>query len=87
MDGLPGMQRGLIAAKRERVAPIKKMVGPLAPSRYQNGVGFSSSQVMSIALLSFMIGIMLAFYGPMLLSSHADLNLDMVKGFIQPLSR
>jgi len=32
MDGLPGMWRGVETAKREQVKPIKKMVGPFAPS-------------------------------------------------------
>jgi hypothetical protein len=31
MDGLPGLRRGVDTAKRENVAPMKKMVGPYAP--------------------------------------------------------
>jgi hypothetical protein len=36
MDGLPGMQRGLEAGKREKIEPITKMVGPYAPKKYQS---------------------------------------------------
>jgi hypothetical protein len=32
MDGLPGMQRGVKTAQIENVKPIKKMVGPYAPT-------------------------------------------------------
>ncbi|KAH8692834.1 pyridoxamine phosphate oxidase family protein [Talaromyces proteolyticus] len=35
MDGLPAMHTGLTVAQQEKIAPIKKMVGPLAP---ENGV-------------------------------------------------
>ena len=63
MDGLPGMQRGIRAAKTHGVAPIKKMVGPLAPVRYQSGYGFSVLQVVLIALLTFLIGLAIPFYG------------------------
>jgi len=63
MDGLPGMRRGLLAGKRDRVAPIKKMVGPLAPSRYENGLGFRLGHVLLLILLSFLLGFTLASYG------------------------
>jgi hypothetical protein len=63
MDGLPGMKRGLQAAKTYNVAPIKKMVGPLAPTKYQAGYGFSVLQVLSIALIAFLVGLAVAMYG------------------------
>lgn len=63
MDGLPGMKRGLKAAKTYNVAPIKKMVGPLAPTKYQSGYGFSVLQVMLIALIAFFVGLAVATYG------------------------
>ena len=86
MDGLPGMKRALAAGKREKVAPIKKMVGPLTPTRYQNGLGFSPNQVIVTALLSVLFGVLLALYGPLLLAHRDLLDLDMLKGMIQPLS-
>ena len=62
MDGLPGMQRGVTAARTYSVAPIKKMDGPLAPTKYQFGYGFNSFQVMLIALMSFLVGLAVAYY-------------------------
>lgn len=68
MDGLPGMQRALVAAKRESVAPIKKMVGPLAPQHYRNtGFGFALHQVLLVALLAFLVGMLAASYGSVIL--------------------
>lgn len=66
MDGLPGMQRASWAAKEYSVAPIKKMVGPLAPTKYTAGAGWHLQQMLLIALLSFLIGLAVAFYGPVL---------------------
>lgn len=84
MDGLPGMQRGTWAAKEFSVAPIKKMVGPLAPTKYTAGMGWNLQQVQLIALLSFLIGLAIAIYGPLLRQTvidavkqnHADLSLS-----------
>ena len=66
MDGLPGMKRGTWAAKEYSVVPLKKMVGPLAPTKYRARYGFSAQQVVLIALLAFMIGMAFMSYGPML---------------------
>lgn len=65
MDGLPGMQRGLVAAKKKNIAPMKKMVGPLAPKKYvsQSG-GVQIEVVVIIAILCFLIGVMLAVCTP-----------------------
>lgn len=84
MDGLPGMQRGTWAAKEFSVAPIKKMVGPLAPTRYTAGAGWNAQQVLMIALLSFLMGLAVAFFGPVMREmaldaagqGKADLTLD-----------
>lgn len=45
------------------LATVKKMVGPLAPTRYQSGYGFTSLQVVLVALLAFLVGLAVAFYG------------------------
>lgn len=66
MDGLPGMQRGTWAAKEFSVAPIKKMVGPIAPTHYTAGLGWNLQQVILIALLAFLIGIAITLYAPMM---------------------
>lgn len=72
MDGLPGMRRGLNAAKKYNVAPIKKMVGPLAPTRYRSGYGFTTMQVILIALFSFLIGLAVAYYGRVVIEIVSD---------------
>ncbi|WPG98018.1 Hypothetical protein R9X50_00080200 [Acrodontium crateriforme] len=60
MDGLPGLKRGLIAGKTEKVEPIKKMVGPLAP---RNGATrrfeLSLVQIMLVVLASMLLGIVI----------------------------
>ncbi len=48
---------------KKNSSTVKKMVGPLAPTRYQYGYGCSLHQVMLIACLSFLIGLAVAFYG------------------------
>lgn len=52
MDGLPGLRRGLEAGKREKVVPLKKMVGPFAPTRYHYVQGFTKSHMLCVAILS-----------------------------------
>ena len=76
MDGLPGMQRGLKAGQKYGVVPLKKMVGPLAPTSYRFGYGFTTLQVFLIALMSFFIGLAVAYYG----SPVAQAVVDGLKG-------
>ncbi|KAN0108245.1 pyridoxamine phosphate oxidase family protein [Hyaloscypha variabilis] len=61
MDGLPGMRRGVETAKKENVKPIKKMVGPYAPSsecpRTRVAGQVPMLYLIIVALLSFCIGI------------------------------
>ena len=66
MDGMPGMHRALVAGKEHSVAPIKKMVGPLAPTKYQTEYGFTARQMFLLALVSFLIGLAVAVYGSVL---------------------
>ena len=65
MDGLPGMKRGFEVGKREKVAPMKKMVGPLAP---KNGTthqdGFTLEQVVVIFIVAFIAGMMAVSLSP-----------------------
>lgn len=68
MDGLPGMKRGIQAGKKESVAPIKKMVGPLAP---KNGTthqdGFTLEQVIIVFIVAFIAGVMAVSLSPEIL--------------------
>lgn len=72
MDALPGMQRGIDAGKKHAVSPIKKMVGPLAPTRYHTGSSFAIWQVLIIALASFLLGLALAVFGAQHLSGSLN---------------
>jgi hypothetical protein len=54
------------------------MVGPIAPTRYQFGYGFSSQQVILIALLSFLIGLAVAFYGRPVADMFVESKPDMI---------
>ena len=61
------MQRGQEVAKRENVAPIKKMVGPLAPKKYVNPYGGVQPKfVVLTAVVSFLLGCLFALYAPLL---------------------
>lgn len=63
MDGLPGMKRGLAAGKEHKVVPIKKMVGPLAPTRYRKSF-YTFQDLVLVAILCLLVGILSARYGP-----------------------
>lgn len=57
------MRRGVETAKREKVDPIKKMVGPLAPSKrlkMQNRI--ASLSMPMIAVFSFVVGLLVAVF-------------------------
>jgi hypothetical protein len=58
IDNLPGMKRALDAGQREKVAPIKKLVGPLASRDYQGqqGLGHSTRALLFAAFFSFLLG-------------------------------
>jgi len=66
MDGLPGMKQALAIGRKEKVAPIKKMVGPLAPKNGTAHTIYDLPQLLLIALLSFMLGVFASNYGPQL---------------------
>ena len=61
MDGLLGMRRGVETAKRENVKPIKKMVGPFAPTSEYPRIRITghvpTKYLIIVALLSFCLGI------------------------------
>lgn len=64
MDGLPGTNAGQATMKSENITPLKKMVGPLAPTHYQNhGTGFGVQHLILAAMLSALITVLLLLYG------------------------
>jgi len=57
MDGLPGMKRGVKTAKVEDVKPMKKMVGPYAPTAPRVAPsGVKPLFVVLIAFIFFLFG-------------------------------
>ena len=80
IDGLPGMQRGQEAAKRDNVTPIKKMVGPFAPKKYVNPHGGVQREIVVLAaVVGFLLGCLFAFCVP-LLREHLVLESPVWKG-------
>ena len=66
------MRRGLEAGKREGIAPMKKMVGPLAPrnGRRLLDLGLPQEQALIlVALLNFILGFVVALFGPFVLEN------------------
>lgn len=64
IDGLPGMKKALEVGKAEKVEPIKKMVGPLAPRNNKTGgSGVSVETAFVIAFASLITGVLLTLYG------------------------
>ncbi|KAK3358521.1 hypothetical protein B0T24DRAFT_660661 [Lasiosphaeria ovina] len=52
MDGLPGFSMALETAKKEHVAPVAKMVGPLAPHHYRNDRRFGLRHLAMVSILT-----------------------------------
>jgi hypothetical protein len=65
MDGLPGMKRAVVAAKKENVAPIKKMIGPFAPEQMRRlrAQSYTLEHVLMVAMVFFLLGIGAVLYG------------------------
>lgn len=73
MDGLPGTNIGQKTMRSEKITPLKKMVGPLAPTRYQNrNAGFGIEHLILAAMLGALTTVLFVLYG-------ADLA-DMLRG-------
>ena len=68
MDGLPGMRRGVETAKREKVKPSKKMVGPYGEMARQMRIQRANTvpvwHLIIVAVLSFCWGIVTAVLAP-----------------------
>ena len=58
------MKRGLAVAETEKIVPMKKMVGPLAPQTYTTTVLALDTRTVLLVILSFLVGFLLASYGP-----------------------
>lgn len=67
------MKRGYQISKREKIAPMKKMVGPHAPTKPRtapNGVALGI--LAAVAIISFILGFFVALYGPQLSDAFSE---------------
>jgi hypothetical protein len=64
MDGLPGTHNGQATMKAEKITPLKKMVGPLAPTHYgYPSARFGIEHLFLVAVMSVLSTYLLLFYG------------------------
>jgi hypothetical protein len=81
MDGLPGMKRAVDCGKKEKVEPIKKMVGPFAPTKCHKGNVIATEYVILVAFLSFLLGAVTVVYGKDM-APFWDVNRMLVGGLV-----
>jgi hypothetical protein len=88
IDGMPGMRRGVETAKRESVEPIKKMVGPLAPT--YSIASLSKSNVTAplwvlvlVASVAFFLGILAVGWW----NGDMDISFSNGRGYIKQCLR
>lgn len=64
MDGLPGTNYAQRSMKEYGITPLKKMVGPLAPSQYEvaNG-GYRLEHLLLVAVISALVTFLALSYG------------------------
>lgn len=63
MDGLPALHVAQKAMVREKIEPLKKMVGPFAPTHYQNGNKFGVEHLILVALVTAIVTALVTRYG------------------------
>ncbi|ROW08178.1 hypothetical protein VPNG_06900 [Cytospora leucostoma] len=63
MDGLPALHIAQKVSKEERIEPSKKMVGPLAPTRYQTANRFGLEHLLLVAFVTAIITAFVTVYG------------------------
>lgn len=63
MDGLPALHAAQKTMMQEKIEPLKKMVGPLAPSCYQNSNRYGLEHLLLVALVTGMVTAVIMSYG------------------------
>jgi hypothetical protein len=70
MDGLPGTHNGQATMKAEKITPLKKMVGPMAPTRYgYPNAKFGIEHLLLVAVVSVVSTYLLLLYGAQIASA------------------
>lgn len=63
MDGLPALHIAQKTRKEEGINPLKKMVGPLAPTQYSNANRYGLEHLLLVAFVTAIITAFLTAYG------------------------
>lgn len=63
MDGLPALHVAQKARVQENIEPLRKMVGPLAPTHYQNDSRFGVQHLLLVALVAAVVSALATRYG------------------------
>lgn len=73
MDGLPGTKNAQLTMKAEKITPLKKMVGPLAPTHYgYSSARFGAEHLLLVAVFSVLSTYLLILYGAQIGSALLD---------------
>lgn len=65
MDGLPALHAAQKARVQDKIEPMRKMVGPLAPARYhhEDGIRFGVQHLILAALVAAVLSALMTRYG------------------------
>ena len=73
MDGLPGTKNAQLTMKAEKITPLKKMVGPLAPTHYgYPSARFGAEHLLLVAVVTALSTYLLLLYGAQIASALLD---------------
>jgi len=89
MDGLPGTKNAQLTMKAEKITPLKKMVGPLAPTHYgYPNAKFGAEHLLLVAVVSALSTYLLLLYGAQIASTLLNgLPADTKGVFAEPLEK
>lgn len=89
MDGLPGTHVGQSTMKAEKITPLKKMVGPLAPTHYgYPKARFGVEHLILVAVVSVLSTYFLLLYGVQIASVLSNrLPVGPGRAFVEPLGK
>lgn len=63
MDGLPALNVAQRARVQESIEPLRKMVGPFAPTHYHNDNRFGLQHLILVALVAAVLSALATRYG------------------------
>lgn len=73
MDGLPGLNTAQSTMKAEKITPLKKMTGPLAPTHFgYRSSGFGVQHLLLASIASALFTALLLLYGVQIAGALQD---------------